>query len=164
MTSTLDTYLRAVSDILRKVAHPNGGTAGLVEVYGTTYRSAPLPAGVERGAPQMCYSNAAHLSLDDPALTYCEGFAESAAIPGLGFAHAWCVTDDGTVVDPTWDDPEHAVYRGIAIDRTLLLSTALRTGYYGVLDSLAAATTTTLTTTSRGGLIIVCLPEEGSPR
>ncbi|GAA3348723.1 hypothetical protein GCM10020358_68240 [Amorphoplanes nipponensis] len=45
---------------------------------------------------------------------YAEGFATATVgSRQLSLAHGWCVTADGTVVDPTWDFDPSTVYFGI---------------------------------------------------
>ena len=67
-----------------------------------------------------CFTNCARIALADPDLTYYEGF-------GLGFIvteHAWLVTPDGRVLDPTWalkPDANGTDYYGIAVPVKYLL-------------------------------------------
>lgn len=65
------------------------------------FRAMPLPINVPRGTIKECYSNALTLIIEqaNPKLAYCEGVA-AGIIP---VQHAWCVDEDGRVLDPTWD-------------------------------------------------------------
>jgi hypothetical protein len=63
-----------------------------------------LPTGVEYGTAKECFANAFKLVLDDQEnrFQYCEGYAYT---PGLiACEHAWVLTKEGKVVDPTWRD------------------------------------------------------------
>jgi hypothetical protein len=90
-----------------------------------------LPADVAKQPDKECYSNALDLAtLRD--LTYCEGFAHNSLIPVL---HAWCVTDEGVVIDPTWQEHEDRTpeYLGLTFDTTKVITHLLRQKYHGVL-------------------------------
>jgi hypothetical protein len=75
------------------------GCEAFVLNNGLSFKAAKLPRHVKRGAMKQCFYNAYNAMLDHDGLIYCEGFAQGAVIPVL---HAWCVTEDGRVVDPTW--------------------------------------------------------------
>lgn len=68
--------------------------------HGQTYAPTPLPPRVRPMASKQCYFNAAALARRSPSLTYVEGVA----LGVIPVSHAWCVTEDGVVVDPTWTD------------------------------------------------------------
>lgn len=89
------------------------------------------PRGVGKGKMGLCYENAANLVLRRPSgeLHYCEGFA----IPKTMFPmeHAWCIDNEGRVIDPTWDDATD--YYGAIFQRQFVKSEMLRTEYYGIL-------------------------------
>lgn len=75
---------------------------------------------------RQCFQNAFTMSLIRPELTYYEGFAWAGLIT---VHHAWCVDDQGLVVDPTWrksaqrDLPETEwEYFGIGFDSRKLSS------------------------------------------
>jgi hypothetical protein len=106
-----------------------------VAAYGEEHKAAPLPDGVQRGIPKECYKNASLLVLERSDLTYAEGFAQVGSLPGLTFQHAWAVTKDGTVVDPTWDDPENSKYFGVRYERKAYLQYLYKAKLYGVLGS-----------------------------
>ena len=63
-------------------------------------RNFPFNAGSfagPRGTPKECYANATHLAIWNKKLTYCEGKVMT-LIP---IEHAWCIDENGVVVDPT---------------------------------------------------------------
>lgn len=102
---------------------------------GEVQQGSPLPTGTPKLEAKQCFSNAtrAVLFLDQP-VTYCEGIAMSTRL-GLPIHHAWCVTDEGVVLDQTWSHPEEAVYMGVKFDREELQRETLRLGSYGLLDT-----------------------------
>lgn len=54
-----------------------------------------------------CFDNAFRLVRSrQKTLRYVEGFASRF----IAVHHAWCVTADGTVVDPTWEEPGSAYF------------------------------------------------------
>jgi hypothetical protein len=63
-------------------------------------------------------------------LTYVEGYAFS-SIP---INHAWLITSDGQVVDPTWE--EGSSYFGISFDWQKLANTLQITKSYGIINQL----------------------------
>ena len=69
---------------------------------GRFYEPQRLPKGFRRGKPHQCYGNSFDLAVRTKGLAYCEGYV---LIPLGGRAaeveHAWCVTDEGRVVDVT---------------------------------------------------------------
>lgn len=104
-----------------------------VSILGNEHVSQPLPSQYARRERKECFSNATHLSLENPDLTYVEGFAVRGWI-GIPVHHAWCVTEDGLVVDVTWDRPEECSYFGIEFDESSLIDRLRETGVYGILD------------------------------
>lgn len=75
---------------------------------------------------KACFRNAGTAAIDNPELTYVEGYAGT-IIPIM---HAWCVTDNGTIIDPTWEDGHH--YFGIAFPTPWLRRHIVRTSVWGV--------------------------------
>lgn len=109
-----------------------GNAAAVLKAHGRFFTPAERPDDVAPATPKMCFQNAFQLAMSRPDLTYVEGFALS-VVP---LHHAWCVTDDGVVVDPTWTggnglDPG-AAYYGVPLTRDALVREALRSGRYGV--------------------------------
>lgn len=100
------------------------------------FKAAKLPKKVTRGQLGHCYENATLAVIHNPELQYAEGVAFSAATGELGYLHAWAVDKDGSVVDPTWDEPEKGRYYGVVYDKAKYLSHARKTGYYGVLGNI----------------------------
>lgn len=107
-----------------------------VAAYGQEFRAAALPDNVRKGPMGECYRNATLLVMQRNDLDYAEGYAQNAKIPGLTYQHAWAVTKDGTVVDPTWsEDSANNKYFGVRYDRASYLAHAVRTKFYGVLGN-----------------------------
>lgn len=73
--------------------------------------------------------NAARLAMDNPDLTYVEGYADSDLFP---MEHAWVVDPDGRVIDNTWRKPG-TVYYGVPFTRKFLMRALGVSGYYGLL-------------------------------
>jgi hypothetical protein len=97
----------------------------------------PKPKWVRKGIIKQCFSNCAKAVMKNPErLIYCEGFA-SGIIP---VNHAWCLTLDGQVIDPTWDGRkdikrEGTEYFGIPFKFDYVLRIQRESGHYGVLDN-----------------------------
>lgn len=96
----------------------------------------PAPFTGERMVAKRCFTNAIYYALERPAerLLYAEGFATIPGVPML-FEHAWCVTQDGTVVDPTWRDPQECVYFGVAFEPAGVAEQVMRQGWHGLLSN-----------------------------
>jgi len=62
----------------------------------------------KRGPMRQCFMNAVKMATSGRLVTYCEGYAMG-VMPVL---HAWCVDQEGRVIDPTWSMPD-AVYYGV---------------------------------------------------
>lgn len=126
---------------------------GLVLKYGVAGHATKLPRGLRKGRYKLCFGNAFNRTMDantrgtyggDPAawerdgLYYCEGYAVHGPVGGIntsGFVahHAWLITADGTIYDPTWKwSPDHA-YVGLPLTWDFVRSSLLRTKVYGVL-------------------------------
>ena len=88
------------------------------------------------GKERECFKNASELWLVNDDLRYVEGLAMTDGID-LGIHHAWCVTADGEVVDPTWrldddSEPDTWEYLGTVLDREWYLEYLLHAAVYGV--------------------------------
>jgi hypothetical protein len=104
--------------------------------------------GIEPGQPKECFENAGRAVLDDtPGVTYVEGYAQGSIIP---VHHAWLVTDDGQVIDPTWGtgrnlpgfeaigpSPPGEEYFGIPVGRDELVAILLGKKTWGAWDWMA---------------------------
>jgi len=104
----------------------------LLLARGQFFEYAPRPSSVAKEADKACFGNALMLARLSEGLHYCEGFATS-IIPVM---HAWCVTDDGVVVDPTWREnvTDHApIYFGLVMDNMKVAARTLRQGCYGIM-------------------------------
>jgi predicted ABC-type ATPase len=104
-----------------------------VAAYGQAFTAAPLPDDIEKGTPQECYKNASLMVMLNKDLTYAEGFGTTPSTGELAFMHAWGVTKDGKVVDPTWEHPEKCQYFGVKYDRSAYLKQLYTAKIYGVL-------------------------------
>jgi hypothetical protein len=102
----------------------------LVANNGIEFLSKPRPDWVQQGTPKECFSNAAHLAMST-GLIYVEGFIFR-IIP---IHHAWCVDEDGTVIDPTLADQHTMPYFGIPFDSDFLLNVLDVSGMYGIMDN-----------------------------
>lgn len=97
----------------------------------------PKPKWVRKGVIKQCFSNCAKAVIrNHDKLIYCEGLA-SGIIP---VNHAWCLTTDGKVIDPTWDGREDikregTEYFGVMFKFDYVLRIMRETGYFGVLDN-----------------------------
>lgn len=71
--------------------------------YGQDFSGTPWTkfrgSGYRKMRQQMCFANCWFASLIRDELTYCEGFAYAGLISAH---HAWCLDDQGRVVDFTW--------------------------------------------------------------
>lgn len=86
----------------------------------------------EQMTRNMCYRNASQMAFNDPALTYCEGYCHIGLLP---IQHAWVLTREGIVLDPTLrrDQVDDPIYLGIAFRTHYLRSAILNKSTYGLL-------------------------------
>ena len=99
------------------------------------FKAATLPTTVARRQKRECFANATWLALDNEGTyAYVEGYAFSTV--GLVTSHAWCVTQEGEVIDPTWDSPECCAYLGIPFNLDFLIAQMNETGVYGVFGEM----------------------------
>lgn len=100
---------------------------------GILCKAAALPATVPMGEMRQCYRNAANLALSNPSkYTYVEGYGHNF----ITTQHAWCITRDGTVIDPTWKSPEACAYLGIPINYSFLVESLQRKRVFGIFDDV----------------------------
>jgi hypothetical protein len=93
-----------------------------------------LPNGFKFKQMKHCFRNASLLVIEhNPKFIYCEGYAMAKACP-IPVHHAWTVTPEGEVIDPTWRDFDKAVYFGIAFEFEFLRQMLLKQEYYGLLN------------------------------
>ena len=90
-------------DIRRDIAQIDKGL-GIRTLYGLIAEHGEVFTEFDDDPPAMmamqeCFANAARLA-HTPGWTYCEGYCLSADIP-IPIHHAWIVTDDGLIIDPT---------------------------------------------------------------
>ena len=109
------------------------------------YPIGPRTFSLPRGEPKQCYMNATHLAIDMPHLTYVEG---NILMMGIPIEHAWCVDEEGVVVDPTIapalkDGTFDRIsdYFGIPFRTDYVRKACLRNGVYGLLDYITAPET-----------------------
>ena len=124
-------YLQQTEDFMVDLPISGQGVhtmAGLILKYGVMMSGSPRPADVPKEEKQMCFGNALHLALKRNWL-YVEGYAESV----MPLQHAWCIDDEGRVVDPTWEDAEDRAYLGIPMDPQFVVRLVCEQNYYGVL-------------------------------
>lgn len=138
--------LRADLELRRSAGKTSGrweeyqydGVADLLLQHGQFYAGRQIPERYAHlmGEESMCFHNAAQAAMEEPSLRYCEGCYWT----GYGFAssHAWCVDEDGALVEVTLPtDPEtvrRMCFRGHGPhDGTLPALNPEHWGYFGVL-------------------------------
>jgi hypothetical protein len=119
------------------------GVEPIVKEYGRLF-TAPVSVekntalmkqhGVTPGAMKECFSNAGRCVLGGNSdLTYVEGYAQ-AIIP---IHHAWLVTKDGQVIDPTWSTERikpGESYFGVPLSSEYVTQLAINTERWTVFD------------------------------
>lgn len=108
---------------------------------GRDYAIGQFSFSLPRQEAQACFANATHLAVDMPHLTYVEG---KVACFGVPLDHAWCIDQEGLVVDPTIRDGHDghiSGYFGIAFRTDYVRKAALTNRNYGVLDYFHAGKT-----------------------
>ena len=103
--------------------------AVLVQRHGRAYTEFS-PQSVRLGPIKLCFMNTLHLCLQQPELTYVEGWALN-MIPA---PHAWAVDPGGRIIETTWREPGHE-YFGIPFATSYARRAALESGFYGLLDN-----------------------------
>ncbi len=118
------------------------GDYALVKEYGKVYTPPESIAsnehlmaewGVEVGDLKDCYMNAARaVVFDSVDLTYVEGYAISGRSLRLPVPHAWLVTEDGQVIDPTWGQHGAMLAEEYRFDKDEPEDTTPGVLYYGI--------------------------------
>ncbi len=106
--------------------------------HGREFKTGPNTYAGRRGTPKQCFMNAGRLAIDDPTLTYVEGYVTCHGVP---LEHAWLIDKDGLVVDPTLKvkpgEDRIGEYFGVPISTKALLDQIFnRTKVWGVLDPM----------------------------
>lgn len=140
MTTTIESpvgqirlFLTAHTELVGVKFPPINGYNGIADFVLKNGREFLRGEGVpvKRGVMKMCYMNAAHLAAKDSSLTYCEGYATT-IIPVL---HAWCIDEQGRVVDPTWRFGHGLGYFGVPFKLSFVRKIMRMTKHYGILDT-----------------------------
>jgi hypothetical protein len=110
----------------------NAPTAFLLK-HGRDYPIGPHSYALPRMVQKQCYQNATLLTLDFPHLTYVEGKISCHGVP---LDHAWCIDEEGVVVDPTIDNSDGHItdYFGVPFRTDYLHRAVTRNRVYGLLD------------------------------
>lgn len=82
------------------------------------------------GPIKECFTNAWH-DANNHGWLYIEGYADSGIIP---VQHAWCVDENGTVIETTWEKAGQE-YLGVALDTDWVAKVSVETGYWGILGN-----------------------------
>lgn len=112
-------WLEQLVWLIRRDGRTFTGDYGVMLENGHEYTYAPYPEKYAKwmGEPKECFANAFWLASGNPELTYVEGYA-CHIIPTH---HAWCVDNQGNVIDPTpsWHDNHEEygtpVYFGVPV-------------------------------------------------
>jgi hypothetical protein len=86
-----------------------------------------------KGTQRECFSNATKLATAFN-LTYVEGLAMQYGM--FPMEHAWCVDDNGNVIDNTWITNSAVVYYGLPLKYSFVVKSMSETGVYGVFDCI----------------------------
>lgn len=141
----LEQYVVFVNDVLkrRREGYHYICVEDFVLQNGEAFTPDKLKRPYKYGKLKECYGNAAKLALLYDNLTYVEGFGYRNILPVM---HAWCVDENGLVVDPTWrwgrkgtqwESMEGELF-GVRIPKDILTEKLLRTRTYGVIDDFAS--------------------------
>ncbi len=125
-------YLAMYRNLEASHSHPEYRFAKMLLERGSFYTFAHIPIGYPIGTPGNCFADAAKLATDHRDLAYVEGYA-------LGIIpthHAWCVNNDGIVIDTSWASlapvlDKQPSYFGIIVDTGTLLRQTFRQGSWG---------------------------------
>jgi hypothetical protein len=125
-------------------AWPDNKMVAFMLQYGRDYAIGPHTFSLPRGEPKQCFMNATHLALELPHLTYVEG---KIAMMGIPIEHAWCIDEEGVVVDPTLapgikDGSYDRIsdYFGVPFRTDYLRKAIFRNKHYGLLGFMSQET------------------------
>lgn len=113
----------------------------ILKVFGRSFRKNPfeydLYPAFDLGG--RCYDNAMKLIAIDPSLIYCEGvlLPRVNGRPSVPMPHAWCLSQDGALVDPTAHKIQHhpdILYVGIPFNNDYAWAWFKKFGFHGMLD------------------------------
>jgi hypothetical protein len=137
MAAILRIEAEAIAGMKRGGSAPYPSIASFVLAHGRLWDYAPRPKGVRKRRDRGCFRNAALLVLHDftDRLTYCEGYAMRAGLP-IPVLHAWVVTPEGTVIDPTWREHpgDSYAYLGVPFRTEYLMRCLAANQVYGLID------------------------------
>ncbi|GBG14820.1 pilus assembly protein PilM [Novimethylophilus kurashikiensis] len=122
MSNVLESYIQQFAKL-------TGGYYEFISTYGRAWTPKPNPDWLKLGRAKMCYENAGRIALQREDLIYVEGVA----LRLIPVPHAWLVTLDGDVIDPTWQSPETCQYFGLAFKRDYLAQNILTTETWGIM-------------------------------
>jgi hypothetical protein len=128
----IQTFLRQRIEAWGQIGHP-ALMERFIDRNGTVFQPRPF-AGL-RMMPTLCFQNCMDLLFMQAGrgLLYAEGYGWRQDFPLL-IHHAWLVTPDGKVVDPTWVHPETYQYIGISLPRDEAWAVVEEADHYSVLD------------------------------
>jgi len=136
--TVVEKYIRDMAEFMKKFENTSPNVAITGNMYefllknGRAFDWKPRPKGVRKQRDGLCYMNAYRLAnRNQDKYTYVEGIG----IHYIPTEHAWCITEDGTVVDPTWHEDGKVTpeYFGVPLRMEWINKTLLRTSQYGVL-------------------------------
>jgi hypothetical protein len=127
-------HLQGVASLRASRPPHFGGFEGLLVKHGEVFAPPqdPRPAGIKKERDGYAFENALRLAAGIPGWRYVEGWA-SAAVAGteVPLHHAWCLTEKGTVVDPTWP-VSAAAYIGIPFEPADVWRFVEKDGHFGI--------------------------------
>jgi hypothetical protein len=131
LASWFDAHDRAVE----MIDFPENPLHDYLREHGQAYEYARFDGSAypqARRTKKECFHNALDLAITYRDLTYVEGMASS-LIP---VHHAWTITNDGKVQDPTWDDDDwrykdESFYFGVEFDTVEVAKLAVQNDAYG---------------------------------
>jgi hypothetical protein len=130
--------MNATLDHLNAVARLGSKHAQFILEHGRAFEIDDRTFKGRRMTIKECFSNTTKMVWNDWSLTYVEGYV-SALIP---FHHAWCMRDDGGIIDPTLrikgrvGDMPHD-YFGVPFSGAFLNRYLRTVRIYGLLDGMS---------------------------